>query len=506
MKLCSNMLRAAVGVAMLFAFAYAAAQTDADLAARFKPYIKSSLGPHNPNLPDSPPFNRVEPWIPITWQDFVANSDLQNGDTVLVPAGTWDQGYTYLETKGADLTNIPTPSNLQLHYHLPNDTASAPSPSPAAWQSVFNGDGVYAHVQRLGFPPAGPDNRLINIDYTILWTNNVGIDQHLGDLTFLVVLYDPKSDRIVRLTYPAHGCILQIYQTVPDPKPATAASVVPPSHMLGSALLQGQDKNSASREVPAVQVNIPQVDEDDETDGNCSHWGAFLSSELHIFLVQDPQTGRYDHPAIYAEFGSHESFPNAAKGSLTGAGNHNGLGPSWLPSAITILPAFSVPNYQDPNTAFIHYNGKVGTDGASVALHETWCWAPSLLNPGLYPCAYVNPHPNASVGVPAWPAITDGFADMNPYKPWRQLQWPQVVDSNDTGDAYAVPQRVQGNGTQESPFGGLDVALTFTPKGWNVHLAPGIYPTRKLDRPITLEATGATVTLTGITDLTGTTN
>jgi hypothetical protein len=445
-------------IGLFWAPGRACAQSDAALADRFKPYIKSSLGPDS----------AADPFLPLRWQSFVQHSTLMNGKTTLVTEDQWDGGFTELTTKGADLTVNPTPTGFTLNYDMHGGRD---------WPFVFMGDGVYAHVERVGLPPQGEDDRLVNIDYSIIWSNNAdaaGANNHLGDITFIVVLYDPKSDRIVRLTYPAHGCILQIYQ-------------MQPTQMVSIARLDGRGPDG-SNDAPkvqafATQTDIDQANEDDETDSPCNG-GAFLSSGMHVFFVQDPLTKRFEHPAIFAENQTHESFPNAEKGSITDGGGHDGLGPSWLPASITLLPSFAVTD--DPNTPFLHYNGKFGTDSASLALHRTWCWA--TIDPRT-PCAYANPNPS-------WPAITTGFSDMMPYQQRRQLAWPQVVDLPPTGDAFVVPQRTTGNGSQQAPYGGLDVAGTFTPKGWTLHLAPGTYGAVRLERALTLQADTGPVTIT----------
>jgi hypothetical protein len=490
-------------LASLFAFlmwggACAADQTDAALAQRFAPFIKTSLGPHDLAFPNLGPFDKVELYPPINWTDFVSASDLVDANGAKIKsAGTWTD-FKDLETLGSDLTSSDS-TDFKLIYHLPEGGPD--------WSSVFAGAGVYAHVQHLEMAPTGADTNeppqtyLINIDYTILWQNNLesiypNTFNHLGDLTFLAVLYDPTSDRIVRLTYPAHGCLLQIFQTVPDTLPNLNNSVPPPlsqpSHLLKAAHLTGQDQHNQTIQSDAIEVGIPQEDEVDVTDNGCE-WLAFRSSALHVFFVRDPASKTYDHPAIYAEFDNHESFPNADTGTITGGGIHNGNGPSWIPTAVTMLPEFSVLTDNDVNGPFLHYGGKVGEDGVTPPLHGTWCW-----NNSLKPCAYINPHPVADpsngVNFPWW-NLTQ-FSDMMPYQNWKQLAWPQKLNTARTGDAFVVPQQTQGNGTKDSPYGGLEVALTFVPKGWTLHLSQGSYQASILKRPLTLEATGLPVIVT----------
>ena len=453
-----------LAVALLGLSLTATAASDFDLAQRFRPFIKTSLDGAG----------EQEQFRQTSWQWFVKNSTLKNGDQTIVEATKWVSAND-LPTKGYDLTVTGETKNPELTLLLSDDAIHGED-----WQSVISGDGTYAHVERIGTKPAGVDNRLVNIDYTMIWSYNSARDKwifqdvdHIGDLTFLVVLYDPISDRVVRLTYPAHGCILQLYQLIPG-QPVTVDSV------------PGQDLVSKNA-INAANVHIEQSNEADETDGNCSKWGGFLSSDNDVYFAPDPDSGRYEHPLVFVENGTHESFPNPA-GRITNGGDHGGMGTSWLPGTVTLLPAFN--DVSDlTNAPFLRFNGKFGNDSATLVRHTTWCW-PTLDRTSTpdppAPCVYST----ASTTVPI-----DGSSDMQPYQKRGGLVWPQVVSVAVSGDAYAVADRRKGDGSSSQPFGGLDVAATFMPAGWTLHLGPGQYSAPKLDRPMTLEAHGGTVTI-----------
>jgi hypothetical protein len=479
-----RILRCSCLVALALFSGERADAADSDLAQRFRPFIKTSLDG----------LSAPEQFRPIRWQDFVANSDLvlkrNGGIQTLVRAADWDKPqFLKLLTSGSNLVVHPGSVPLELHRNtsLPA-AADEESRHGADWSRVALGDGIYAQVQHLG---QGKDD-LVNINYNILWVLNEGrahTNYHYGDLTFLVVLYDPKSDNIVRVSFPAHGCILQTYELVPHQTVS-----------IGS--LSGQDLSGHAQGVLAAKVEIAGENANHDDRGACSQGGAVGFSANHVFLVADSDAldHRFEHPALFVENGTHESWPNET-GRVTDGGDHAGKGPSWLPAAVTLLPAFDEPDGTvlsgftappakiDPNIAFVHFNGKIGEDGQNVVLHRTWCW-PAEANSDYRPCAHNN------VGIPdeADGASDNRFVDMQPYEPKGNLNWPQAVNWP-SSDFYAVPDRQAGDGSIQHPFGGLDVAQSFATGKSTLHLQGGAYPPVKLDKPMTVVAWNGAVTI-----------
>jgi hypothetical protein len=204
---------------------------------------------------------------------------------------------------------------------------------------------------------------------------------------------------------------------------------------------------------------------------------------------------------IFAENGTHESWPNGG-GRITAGGDHGGKGPSWLPAQVEALGAFE--NFNQSNTPYLHYNGKVGTDGASIALHTSWCWSPIFTKNTDVPRNY-------SQSTAKFPLVPTSrfsdhptpFAKLNVLPPlfgvWEVCRGPRWFITHPPA-TYSLPARQAGVGTAEQPYGGIDIALTFTPANWTLHLRSGMYAGANggmnLDRPMTIVAWGGPVVLT----------
>jgi hypothetical protein len=220
-----------------------------------------------------------------------------------------------------------------------------------------------------------------------------------------------------------------------------------------------------------------------------------------VFGVLGVRGSPFEHPLVFAEYGSHESWPNST-GSVSEAGGHDGYGIAWLPEFVTKLPAFDAPT--NANTAFLHYNGEFGTDPATLVLHSTWCWPTVSLDPvttatpqhASVPCVYTNQRSDGTVINPADGNLS-GFSDMLPYETKGNLAWPPVRDIPASGDIYLTATTGQsGSGTQASPYGGLETGISLAPAGWTIHIPSGNYPgTIILTRASTLVALNGPVIL-----------
>ena len=454
----------AFGLAAVFLpEAAAQGQPDADLAQRFRPYLKTSLdGLHH-----------EEQFKPITWQNFVRGSDFAiSGNPMFPPMivhtpTEWDVDLYNLVQWGGDLASNPPDMQYVLY------PAATSALYGEDWTQAITGDGLYAHVVHL--PP--PNDRLINIDYTMLWSFNEdrsGFSIHYGDITFLIVLYDLVSDRIVRLTYPQHGCELELYELVPGQSAAITT-------------VSGRPLTGEPNPFPVLQVNIDDDHEASDDRGDCTK-GSFKAPQKYVLLAGDPKTTsapvRFEHPLVYVENGTHESWPNRS-GYVVDGGDHGGEGPSWLPGSASMLPDFDAPANAD--TPLLHFNGKIGMDGANFVLHRTWCWPARANNSQYRPCA----HNSAGISDEVDGARGNRFSDMQPYEPKGKLMWPQNMASLPTdGDVYVVPKRQEGDGSAGKPFGGLDIAESLVPAAWTLHLAPGAYAATLLSKPMTISSSG----------------
>lgn len=454
---------------------------DCELVQRFRPYILSSDSGGGTGS--------LEPYHPATWQWYVQNSSLKEGSKTIVPTASvsWDPpNFMNLVSFSADLAVQAADTGAQLPLNSGDATVTKGVSSseqavagPIAgedWAFVAQGDGVYGHVERLGLapPPGQTDSRVVNIDYTIVWSYNESpgsksiTGNHFGDITFLVVLYDPVVDRIVRITYPQHGCALDLYQI-----PATPMAVVQSIDML--------DVTGKTAEHNVISLSIDSAHEADDHRKDCTG-GSYTAPASNIMLSADPldPTSRFEHPLVFAEYGSHESWPNRT-GSLVEAGVHDGYGITWMPAFVTKLPAFDAPT--NSNKAFLHYNGKFGTDPASLVLHSTWCWPTVSLDPVgtatpqhvSVPCVYTNHRSDGSI-INQQDGNLSGFSDMLPYEAKGNLAWPPPREIAAFGDIYVTAAQGQsGSGTQASPYGGLETGMSLAPAGWTIHIPSGKY-------------------------------
>jgi hypothetical protein len=457
----------------LFTSGQAIAQrSDDELIQRFRPFIKTSMGRPGAQSGD-------ESIRPASWQTIVSASvrvqGVPNGQGVAGP-GSWTAPYfpeltATFNGKSGDLNQDPANAAQNL-LKIPSSISGGED-----WQSVALGHGVYGHVQRID------GTTLINIEYWIVWPLNqdeAKFNVHEGDITSLIVLYDTNSDQIVRVTYPAHGCLLAAYQLVPG-------------ETVHAASLSGKDPSLNAIQTPALQVNIDDANKGTDRDtGAC---GGALAPDQHVFLVPDSVSHLYEHPAVYAERGTHESFPNQG-GFVAIGGGHNGDSVSYLPQTVDNLGTFASPSGADIN--FLRFNGLFGSDWPDGSLpdspkpiveHREWCWPHALAGPE-------SPGPNMCDASP--PGIPE--VDINPYE--RQLDnltWPPTLNIPQTGDVYVRPG--DGNkgatGAMGSPFTDFAVAYSLTPAiaitpaspsvKWTIHVSAGPHPASIImDRAMTI--------------------
>jgi hypothetical protein len=259
---------------------------DCALVQRFRPYILSSDSDGG--------VGSLEPYHPVTWQWYVQNSSLTEGSKTLIPTASvnWDPpNFMNLVAFSADLAVQGASTGAQLTLNTGDTTvAKGVSPSEQAvagpiagedWIFVAQGDGVYGHVERVGLATtsAQSDTRLANIDYTILWSYNESpgsksiAGNHFGDITFLVVVYDPVVDRIVRVTYPQHGCALDLYQL--SANPVAVAQSLSLLDVTGKAV----DRN-------VISLSIDSAHEADDHRKDCTA-GEYTAPNRQVFLASD---------------------------------------------------------------------------------------------------------------------------------------------------------------------------------------------------------------------------
>ncbi|MEO6925215.1 MAG: hypothetical protein ABI129_00990, partial [Rhodanobacter sp.] len=323
------------------------------------------------------------------------------------------------------------------------------------WDDVVaNGDGFYAHAEEI-LGADGGDTGMVNIEYTVAWPYNSGeCSYHHGDLTTMTVVYDRKSDLISRLSYSAHGVVLQIFQIAPAPQVRVVT-------------LTGLDDHNNTQTVRAALVLMQVLFEKGD-----DH---FTPGDGVVYLAEDPVTSRFEHPVAYAEYNSHEFWPNTGGRELTVA-QHSGNGFSFLASKkIEDLGTVESPNAND--APFLFFNGAWGTDPRPVMQHNTWYWPKGRAKNPYGITKFTDPDPYGNY-------VQNGELKWPPDPAWADLSGAiEYVDPDGKPDGFAL-----FNSTQ-SPFSDLNTALSFAPKGGTVIFVRGDYPApRYFDRPTTLRA------------------
>lgn len=413
------------------------------LAMRFRPFIKTTLDE-----------GRDEPFHMVSWQWFIAHSDLNTKNPYVPTLATGAQ-------MNADHLQLVLPKNNanislagafdpQLYLTLEDSS----SRTGEDWKLVIqNGDGVYAHVEAV-------NDDSVNIEYTLLWAYNWAIgSQHDGDLTTIAVDYDRHTDLISRITYSIHGCVLEAFR-IAQPSSMTFRKL----HGIGEI---------GVADVVVTQLNVSENNSSqvatDCAPPWCPNGDCHSPSDRYIYLVRDPVSRRFEHPVIYAEEGSHEPWPNQT-GSIWSAPAHDGTGMSFLPETLEVLGTLDAPNLVD--YPFIFYNGHFGSDPQAIMLHRSWFWPEGRTRPD---------------GTPAnrYHIPESRFADLDPYDPNRRLGWPppnESVSAQQTVFVGHVPvyvTYVDGttfDGSPAAPFPDPETANSFAVSGATISIASGSYP------------------------------
>lgn len=465
--------------------AYASSMDLHDLAIRFRPYIKTTRD-----------HGHGETIRPASWQWFLGKVSLvidyeptrdfnclagtkgtddqwPDGDIVERPKqdqpGLMDSNYlathpsAILSPPGADVRPSGTPPQASVNqgYALHLDDKSVGEQGEPWSTVVTTGDGFYAHAEEIPDQNGGYTG-LVNIEYTVIWPYNAGMcSYHHGDMTTMTVVYDRASDLITRLTYSAHGVILQVFQIAPTPQVRVVT-------------LKGMDDNGNVQSVRAAQVLMTSL-----VEAGDDH---FTPGDAYIYLAQDPETNRFEHPVVYAEYNSHEFWPNPTGKELTVA-SHDGDGFSFLASKlIEDLGTVANPNMND--APFLFFNGAWGTDPRPVMQHKTWFWPKGRAN---------NPY-LISKFTDGDPYVSD-FTTFDTHYVNGSITWPPASAYTDPStaivyvDPAASPSQWGLFNDPSRAFHDLDTAFSFLPNGGTLVLLGGTYPSPVvLDRPSTIRA------------------
>jgi hypothetical protein len=332
-------LLVAIAVARIAGSARAEVQDAEQLAQRFRPYYKFSV--HG---------NSQEPCRPCLWQWFATHSDLFRGNTRIATADQLrNDPSLIISVRDGNILSAKNPTgSLKL---IPDAGAAAGEP----WQDVIDtGAGLYAQVEDAG-------NNFIVLAYWSLFAFNrstvvgalVGAN-HTGDITVVVLVYDRARDQLVRAFYGLHGCILESFDLA-------GATFVGEQELFG---------HRTDGEMECVKAKVIRIAPDRRYEDGPSYYSRADPPEL--YLVQDPQSKRFEHLAVFCEWGSHEPWPNP-HGSVPFAPSHNGNGISFLPKSVRFLGAFSNP--VEAEAPFVHFNGYWGNVPKGIIFHRS-CFYP----------------------------------------------------------------------------------------------------------------------------------
>jgi hypothetical protein len=311
------------------------------LAQRFRPYYKFSLGNGGAQ----------EPCRPCSWQWFAAHSDLFHGNIrIATTQQLRDDPRLLLAAADGSILSTKNPTGpLKLR---PDPQANEGEP----WPSVINtGAGLYAQVEDAG------DNFVVLTYWTLFGFNRTtpmgaaAGGNHEGDITAVALVYDHVQDQLVRAFFGLHGRILESFDLVG-------------SKVTGLQDLVGRRENGGTEQVAAKVIRIAR----DRAYQN----GPFYYSPADppdLYLVQDPQSRRFEHLAVFCEWGSHEPWPNP-HGSAILAPGHKGDDISFLPKKVRFLGSFSNP--VPAEAPFVCFNGYWGNVPKGIIFHRS-CFYPA---------------------------------------------------------------------------------------------------------------------------------
>lgn len=300
------------------------------LAHRFRPYYKFSTENGN-----------ADKARPAAWEWFAARSELRLGSQVYKTRAdlAGDPRLIILQED----SDLRTASVREHRFVLQPDGDAYAGQS---WPEIIgDGAGLYAQVETL------PDD-LILLVYWTLYPYNLGsagsASQHLGDITAVSLVYDRRQDALIRVSFVIHGGAVELFD-LQNPERRS------------SAKLKGVRANGQPEVVEAERLTVGDYRR--YQDGPSWH----SPSDPDLYFVRDPRSGRFEHIALFIEWGAHEVWPNAS-GSVIAAPKHGGDWVSFLPDRVRYLGSLSAPDrVEEP---FLFFNGVWG-DPPSPPFHRT---------------------------------------------------------------------------------------------------------------------------------------
>jgi hypothetical protein len=285
------------------------------------------------------------------------------------------------------------------------------------WPSVAAGDGIYAHVEEVN----DGTHELVNIEYWILYSWNQGIcssgictvtgmHDHAGDITVVTLVYSRSCDQIIQMSMARHGSMIDTYDLTSSPQVSFPPLKGVAPDLVTPVIVQSRQLSNLNTyyESRWCQWMFGHTCEEAFHENGCSDSSDDGPTQnAQVFFVQDPDTQLYEHIAVFHEGGNHEPWPAPCGKDLCVA-NHNGQGPSFLPTPVNYLGTMSdmaQPGYAYSD--FVFFNGKWGNDPQPPDLHNEWYYP---VGRGVFA--------SSTSEKQLFPTITDRFADKDPYQNW----------------------------------------------------------------------------------------
>lgn len=328
----------ALSTALITLPAQAEPADHAALAQRFRPYYRFSN--------EGGALAIQEKARPASWEWFVRHSELRDGSRLILSNDALKENPASIlsQNNGTASTDVRSSPKKTAPFTLHPAALSFEGEPWAA--SAQDGAGLYAQVEEL------PETHQVLIVYWTLYMFNLATGGpafwHEGDITAVAVVYDRDSDSLVRASFVIHGPIVESFD-LQNPESVRAET-------LHGVTYQGKPESVIAR-VSRIAANHRYQN------GPSRHSPARPSD---IYFTRDSRTGKFDHLALFIEWGTHEAWPNP-HGSATAAPKHNGDGVAFLPARVRF--AGSINATDELQAPLFFFNGKWG-DPPSPTFHR----------------------------------------------------------------------------------------------------------------------------------------
>jgi hypothetical protein len=193
-----------------------------------------------------------------------------------------------------------------------------------------------------------------------------GIGNHQADLSILTMVYNRGLDQLVAVSHWAHGYEMRFDLLAGGGYPNCPGAT---DRLIGRTITcSGQNASQKDFNILKIVGFSAEQDQPEKAQNNV------------ISFSKDPKTGKYTHPVVFVEAGSHEFWPTKDWGAQ-GAPSHNGDDKAhhYLAANIPNLGEIEHP-MGDEARIFIQYDGYWGNNyeindvSPGPSLHASWNW------------------------------------------------------------------------------------------------------------------------------------